>query len=90
MSHYIGQYVKTCDLCLHTKAEWHLPIGELSLLPTLEFHWDTISADFIIKLPESHGYDCSNYRVKIDTVEIKNLEDFANRNSSVTVRTLIH
>ena len=33
---------------------------------------------------------CSNYRVKIGAVGIKNLEDLANRNSSVTVRTLIH
>ena len=33
---------------------------------------------------------CSNYRVKIGAVGIKNLEDLANRNSSVTVRTLIY
>ena len=57
MSHYIGQYVKPCDLCLQTKAQHQPPIGELALLPILEFHWDTISIDFIVKLPESHGYD---------------------------------
>ena len=57
MSRYIGQYVKTCDLCLHTKAQQSLPVGELSPLPTLESCWDTISVDFIVKLPESHGYD---------------------------------
>ena len=33
---------------------------------------------------------CSNYRVEIGAVGIKNLEDLANRNSSVTVRTLIY
>ena len=33
---------------------------------------------------------CSNYRVEIDAVGIKNLEDLTNRNSSVTVRTLIY
>ena len=38
----------------------------------------------------SLGGLCSNYRVEIGTVGIKNLEDLANRNSSVTVRTLIH
>ena len=32
----------------------------------------------------------SNYRVEIGAVGIKNLEDLANRNSSVTVRTLIY
>ena len=57
MSHYIGQYVKSCDLCLWTKAQCRPPIGELAPLPVLEFHWDTISIDFIIELPESHGYD---------------------------------
>ena len=57
MSHYIGQYVKTCDLCLCTKAQWSPPVRELSPLPTLESHWDTISVDFIVELPESHGYD---------------------------------
>ena len=36
------------------------------------------------------GSLCSNYRVEIGTVGIRNLEDLANRNSSVTVRTLIH
>ena len=57
MSHYIGQYVKSCDLCLRTKAQRQPPIGELVLLPVPEFHWDTISIDFIIELPETHGYD---------------------------------
>ena len=36
------------------------------------------------------GQSCSNYRVEIGAVGIKNLEDLANRNSSVTVRTLIY
>ena len=57
MSGYIGQYMKTCDLCLWTKAQHHPPIRELTLLPVLEFCWDTISVDFIVELPESHGYD---------------------------------
>ena len=57
MSCYISQYMKTCDLCLWTKVQ-HCPlIGELTPLPVLEFHWDTISINFIIKLPESHGSD---------------------------------
>ena len=57
MSCYIGQYVKMCDLCLHTKVQQSPPIGELSPLPTPESHWDTISVDFIAELPESHSYD---------------------------------
>ena len=45
------------DICLHTKAQWHLPVRELSPLPTPESHWDTISIDFIVELPESDGYN---------------------------------
>ena len=57
MSCYISQYVKTCDLCLRTKVQQSPPVGELSPLPTPKSHWDTISINFIVKLPESHGYD---------------------------------
>jgi hypothetical protein len=32
-------------------------MGELQPLPIPEGHWETISMDFIIKLPESGGYD---------------------------------
>ena len=54
---YISQYVKTCDLCLWTKAQHHPPIRELAPLPVLESHWDTISVNFIVELLESNGYD---------------------------------
>ena len=57
MSCYIGQYVKMCDLCLWTKAQRQPPIRELAPLPIPEFHWDTISVNFIVELPESHGYN---------------------------------
>jgi len=32
-------------------------MGELHPLPIPENHWDTVSVNFISKLPESHGYD---------------------------------
>jgi hypothetical protein len=32
-------------------------MGELHSSETAEAPWDTISVDFIVKLPESHGYD---------------------------------
>ena len=57
MSWYIGHYVATCNLCLQTKVQHQKPTGELQPLPVPEEHWDIMSMDFIVKLPESRGYD---------------------------------
>jgi hypothetical protein len=57
MSWYIGIYVKTCDLCNQMKLQHRRPLGELHLSETPAEPWDTISVDFIVELPESHGYD---------------------------------
>ncbi len=45
--------------CLHylSGRPSRLPIGELQPLPIPENHWDTISVDFIVELPESRGYN---------------------------------
>jgi len=32
-------------------------MGELEPLPIPEHRWDTISVDFIVKLPKAHRYD---------------------------------
>jgi hypothetical protein len=57
MSHYIGTYVNTCDLCNWTKVQHQQPISELHPSETPEAPWDVISMDFIVELPESHGYN---------------------------------
>ena len=59
MSCYVGQYCKACDMCLHMKAQKWKPFSELHPLPIPEDHWDVVSVDFIIKLPDSHGFDAT-------------------------------
>jgi hypothetical protein len=57
MSWYISIYVKTCDLCNRMKLQHRQPFSELHPSETPAEPWDTISVDFIVELPESHGYD---------------------------------
>jgi hypothetical protein len=57
MSHYIGIYIKTCDLFNRTKLQHRRPFSELHPSETPAAPWDTISVDFIFELPESHEYD---------------------------------
>jgi hypothetical protein len=63
MSHYIGIYVNTCDLCNRTKVQCQRPIGELHPSETPKAPWEVISVDFIAELPESHGYNAIMYVV---------------------------
>jgi hypothetical protein len=57
MSRYIGQYTRTCNICLQTKIQQRRPTGKLHPLPTLESRWDVISVDFVSELPDAHGHD---------------------------------
>jgi hypothetical protein len=57
MSHYISIYIKHCDVCNRTKVQHQRPFGKLHPLETPKAPWDVISVNFIVELPESHGYD---------------------------------
>jgi hypothetical protein len=50
---YIAGYFSKCIECQQVKEEhWH-PVGLLQPLPIPEWKWETISMDFITKLPTS-------------------------------------
>ena len=57
MSRYIGLYIKHCDLCNRTKIICKQPISELHPMAIPHDRWNVISVDFIIELPDAHGYD---------------------------------
>jgi hypothetical protein len=63
---YVGKYVSTCDMCLHTKAFCQPLMGELHLFPVPDAPWDVISVDFISELLEANGKDC--IMVVVDSV----------------------
>jgi hypothetical protein len=57
MNAFIREYVKTCDTCSRIKDSRHKPYGLLQPLDIPHQPWKAITMDFIVKLPQSHGYD---------------------------------
>ena len=51
----IKSYIKSCTTCMHSKSQRHHPYGLLKQLPIPERPWNSISMDFIKKLPMSDG-----------------------------------
>jgi len=57
MSRYIGQYISTCNLCLRMKPISQAPVGKLHFLRIPDLRLDTLSVDFIVKLPLSSRHN---------------------------------
>ena len=53
----IKSYIKSCTTCMRSKPQRHRPYGLLKQLPIPEQPWNSISMDFIEKLPTSSGFD---------------------------------
>ena len=53
---YVKDYCKLCTTCSHAKPVCHRPYRLLKQLPIPEKPWNSISMDFIEKLPQSSGY----------------------------------
>ncbi|MCO5554803.1 hypothetical protein L7F22_008338 [Adiantum nelumboides] len=56
MQEDVVEYVRTCPTCQLVKAQRIRPAGLLMSMPTPSRPWDVISMDFIVDLPESHGF----------------------------------
>src|SRR6266446_4219707 len=52
----VGDYVRLCTSCVHTKVMHHKPYGLLKQLPIPGQPWESISMDFIKQLPASEGF----------------------------------
>ena len=53
----VQQFCKSCVTCMRSKPQRHKPYGSLKQLPIPEQPWNSISMDFIEKLPSSSGFD---------------------------------
>ena len=53
LRHDVEKYIKECDTCAKAKSSRHKPYGLLQTLSTPDKAWDTITLDFIVKLPPS-------------------------------------
>ena len=53
----VQQFCKSCVTCMRSKPQHHKLYGSLKQLPMPEQPWNSISMDFIEKLPSSSGFD---------------------------------
>ena len=53
----VQQFCKSCVTCMRSKPQCHKPYGFLKQLPIPEWPWNSISMDFIEKLPSFSGFD---------------------------------
>ena len=51
-----NNFCKSCTTCMCSKSQRHKPYGFLKQLPVPEQPWNSISMDFIEKLPWSSGH----------------------------------
>ena len=49
----VTKYISCCVLCQRGKARRHRPFGALQPLPVPEKAWDTVTFDFIVRLPKT-------------------------------------
>jgi hypothetical protein len=58
MKDYVMRHIRECSTCQENKDEHTHPTGLLQPLPILEHKWESISMDFITRLPKVQGKYC--------------------------------
>jgi hypothetical protein len=53
----VKEFCQSCVTCMRSKPQRHRPYGNLKQLPIPDRPWNSISMDFIEKLPSLSGYD---------------------------------
>ena len=53
----VTQFIKSCPQCQQTKVIHSKPAGLLNPIPPITTPWEEITADLIVELPSSQGYD---------------------------------
>jgi len=88
MKTFVTEYIKGCATCQMTKVNTHPAHPLLFPITPIENAWpfETVAIDFIIKLPQSEGYDtiltitnmdCSKASIFIPCQEVVDLEGVA-------------
>ena len=57
----VEEYVKSCDICLASKAIRHKPYGDLQSLPIPTYWWKDFLMDFVTGLPISTDWKGNSY-----------------------------
>ncbi|KAJ9517576.1 hypothetical protein QJQ45_025084, partial [Haematococcus lacustris] len=55
MHAFVTTYVRRCQVCQRNKSSTKKPAGLLQPLPVPEYPWDSVSMDFVVKLPKSEA-----------------------------------
>jgi len=53
----VQKFYKSCITCMRSKPQYHRPYRSLQQLPILKRLWNSISMDFIEKLPSSSSFN---------------------------------
>ena len=65
----VKAYVKSCDVCLASKAIWHKLYGNLQALLVPTHRWKDLSRDFVTGLPVSTDWKSKSYNLMLVIID---------------------